>query len=440
MEMTQIIMKKRDGKELTKEEIHFFVSGYVKGTIPDYQVSALLMAIYFNGLNKRETTDLTLEMRDSGEHLDLSKIEGVKVDKHSTGGIGDKTTLVVGPMVASLGIPVAKMSGRALGNEGGTIDKLESIKNFNVNMSMEKFTNNVNNNKFAVSAQTAELAPADKKIYALRDVTGTVDSIPLIASSIMSKKLATGADCLVLDVTTGDGSFLKTVESAEELAHEMTDIGEAAGIKTVACITDMSQPLGYAIGNALEVKEAVETLRGKGPGDVLEIALTLGSYMVYLSGAVDSVDEAREKLKNTIDDGSAYNKFLTFVAAQGGDVSCIEDLSKMPTAKHVYPVVAPKDGYVTKIMASELGRASMELGAGRQKKDEPIDYAVGLVLNKKLGDRVKQGETLVYLHYNDDKKLKEEIDRVTQSYVISDTPDEKPPLVHKIIANKKCNL
>ncbi|HCR43295.1 MAG TPA: thymidine phosphorylase, partial [Ruminococcaceae bacterium] len=330
--------------------------------------------------------------------------------------------------------------GRALGNEGGTIDKLESIKDFDVNMSMDEFARNVNKNKFAVGAQTAELAPADKKIYALRDVTGTIESIPLIASSIMSKKLATGADCLVLDVTTGDGSFMKTVDDAEKLANEMADIGAAAGMKTVACITDMSQPLGYAIGNALEVREAVETLKGNGPDDVLEIALTLGSYMVYLSGAVGSIDEARKKLKHTIDDGSAYKKFLAFVAEQGGDVSCIEDLSKMPTAAHVYPVTAQKDGYITKMTASELGRASMELGAGRQTKSEPIDYAVGVVLNKKLGDSVKKGEALAYLHYNDDKKLKEEIERVSQSYTVSDTPAEKRPLVYKVIANKQCNL
>lgn len=433
MNMINIIAKKRDGMELTTEEINYFVEGYTNGTIPDYQAAALLMAIYIRNMNSREISDLTLAMAKSGDQLDLSRIEGIKVDKHSTGGIGDKTTLVVGPMVASLGIPVAKMSGRALGYDGGTIDKLESIKGLNVYMDNDQFIENVNKVKFAVEAQTGVLAPADKKIYALRDVTSTVGSIPLIASSIMSKKIAAGADCIVLDVKTGDGAFMKDLDSARKLAVQMVDIGENTGRKTVAVLTDMDQPLGFAVGNALEVKEAIKTLQGKGPKDLLEIALTLGSNMVCLAKKAASVKEARKMLEDSISSGKAFAKFKEFVKVQGGDVSCIENTDLLPTAKYIVPVKGETEGYVQKIHAENIGKVSMELGAGRMKKDDVVDLAVGVMLNKKKGEKVAKGEVLAYVHANDKKKAEAARKEILESYVIGKEKPESSPLVYEIL-------
>ena len=386
MRMYDLILKKRNGGELSTEEINFFVDKYTNGEIPDYQVAALLMAIYFQKMNKRETSDLTMAMVNSGDILDLSEIHGIKVDKHSTGGVGDTTTLVLGPMVAALGIPVAKMSGRGLGHTGGTIDKLESFDGFSVEMTKDQFINNVNNIKLAVGGQTGDLAPADKKLYALRDVTGTVDNVSLIASSIMSKKIAAGADAIVLDVKVGDGAFMKTPEAARELATEMVGIGKHVGRNTVAIISDMDQPLGFAIGNALEVKEAIETLRGNGPKDLLELCLTLGSNMVVLAGAAKDTDEARKMLMETITSGKAIEKLKEFVKAQGGDASVIDDISNLHNAKNVIPVKANKSGVVSKIHAENIGLVAMELGAGRATKESIIDLAVGIVLQKKRGD------------------------------------------------------
>jgi pyrimidine-nucleoside phosphorylase len=365
MRMYDIILKKRNGGELTKEEIEFVVNGYTKGEIPDYQVSALLMAIYFQKMNKRETADLTMAMVNSGEVVDLSAIEGIKVDKHSTGGVGDTTTLVLGPMVAAAGAPVAKMSGRGLGHTGGTLDKLESIKGLRIEMPKEKFIENVNKVKLAVAGQTANLAPADKKLYALRDVTATVDNISLIASSIMSKKIAAGADAIVLDVKTGAGAFMKTLDDSFALAQEMVDIGTNVGRNTIAIVSDMDEPLGFAVGNALEVKEAIDTLKGKGPKDLYELCMTLGSYMLILAKKADNVETAREILEDTIRTGAALNKFKEFVAAQGGDPEVIDNPELLPKAEHIIEFKAEESGYVNKIVAIEVGLAALVLGAGR---------------------------------------------------------------------------
>lgn len=440
MKITDIIIRKRDGGALDGEEIRFFVRGCVSGEIPDYQTSALLMAIFLKGMNARETKDLTLAMADSGSRLDLSGIRGIKVDKHSTGGIGDKTTLVVGPMAAAAGVPVAKMSGRALGYDGGTIDKLESIPGFCVNLTTEQFVNNVNRVGFAVSAQTAELAPADKKLYALRDVTGTVESLPLIASSIMSKKIATGADALVLDVKCGSGAYMKTYEGARALAKAMTDIGELAGLPAAALITDMSQPLGYAVGNALEVKEAIQTLQGHGPKDLEDIALSLGSYMAFLAGIAENPQAAREKLRQTLLDGSAFRKFCEFVDAQGGDVSCVKEPAGLPQAARVIPVLARSAGYVASIQAEEIGRASMELGAGRKKASDSVDSAVGVVLCKKIGEHVSTGEPLAFLHCGAEGNPAEQGEHVLESFQIDTVCPQSPPRVREVIANHLCGL
>ena len=432
MRMYDLILKKRNGGELSTEEINFFVDKYTNGEIPDYQVAALLMAIYFQKMNKRETSDLTMAMVNSGDILDLSEIKGIKVDKHSTGGVGDTTTLVLGPMVASLGIPVAKMSGRGLGHTGGTIDKLESFDGFSVEMSKDEFIDNVNKIKLAVGGQTGDLAPADKKLYALRDVTGTVDNVSLIASSIMSKKIAAGADAIVLDVKVGDGAFMKTPEAARELATEMVEIGKHVGRNTVAIISDMDQPLGYAIGNALEVKEAIDTLKGKGPKDLLELCLTLGSNMVVLAGAAKDTDEAREMLMETITSGKAIEKFKEFVEAQGGDSSVIDDTSNFHNAKYIIPVKATKDGVVSKIHAQNIGLVAMELGAGRATKDSIIDLAVGIVLEKKRGDKVKKGDVIAYIHADDEEKGNKAIEGILENYEISDSVEEMP-LIYDII-------
>lgn len=432
MRMVDLIEKKRDGHELTKEEIDFMIKGYTDGDILDYQMSAMAMAIFFQDMSISERVHLTMAMVESGDQIDLSSIEGVKVDKHSTGGVGDTTTLILAPLVASVGVPVAKMSGRGLGHTGGTIDKLESISGFQVEMDGETFNNLVNTNKIAVVGQSGNLTPADKKLYGLRDVTATVNSIPLIASSIMSKKIASGADAIVLDVKTGSGAFMKDLEGAKELAHAMVQIGNGAGRKTIAVISDMNQPLGFAIGNALEVKEAIDTLKGQGPEDLYELCLTLGSKMVYLAGKAENVDEARKMLEVSIQTGKAIETFKTFIAAQGGDDSIIEDPSRLPTASFTFEVEAKEDGYIAEIIADKIGIASSILGAGRTTKDSEIDLAVGLVLNKKIGDSVKKGDSLVTIHSNT-QEVTEVINRIYDAYHISQQRVELPPLIYDII-------
>ncbi|MDY8095744.1 pyrimidine-nucleoside phosphorylase [Paenibacillus polymyxa] len=400
MRMVDLIEKKRDGKELSTEEINFIIQGYTQGEIPDYQVSALAMSIFFKDMTERERADLTMAMVHSGDTIDLSAIEGVKVDKHSTGGVGDTTTLVLAPLVAALDIPVAKMSGRGLGHTGGTIDKLEAIAGFHVEISKDEFVDLVNRSKIAVIGQSGNLTPADKKLYALRDVTATVNSIPLIASSIMSKKIAAGSDAIVLDVKTGAGAFMKTVDDAKALAHAMVSIGNNVGRKTMAVISDMSQPLGLAIGNSLEVKEAIDTLRGEGPKDLEELCMALGSQMVFLAGKADSLENAEEKLKEVIRNGKALEKFKEFIANQGGDASVVDHPERLPQAQYLIEVPAKQDGVVAEIVADEIGTAAMLLGAGRATKESEIDLAVGLMLNKKVGDAVQKGDSLVTIHAN----------------------------------------
>ena len=431
MRMVDIIEKKRDGQILTKEEIEFFIEGYTNGDIPDYQASSLAMAIFFQDMNEEERAALTMAMVNSGDVIDLSKINGIKVDKHSTGGVGDTTTLVLAPLVAAVGVPVAKMSGRGLGHTGGTIDKLESIDGFHVEISEADFIKLVNENQVAVIGQTGNLTPADKKLYALRDVTGTVNSIPLIASSIMSKKIAAGADAIVLDVKTGNGAFMKTLEDAEALAHAMVSIGNNVGRNTMAIISDMSQPLGRAIGNALELKEAIDTLNGQGPEDLTELVLTLGSQMVVLAERANTLEEARQLLNEAIENGSALDKFKTFLENQGGDASVVNSPELLPTAEYQIDYKAKSSGVVSELIANEIGVASMMLGAGRQTKDDDIDLSVGIVLNKKVGDKVNVGESLLTIHSNrenvDDviKKLDESIEIKAQA--------KTPTLIHKII-------
>lgn len=431
MRMVDIIEKKRDGQELTTAEINFFIEGYTKGEIPDYQASALAMAIYFQDMNDRERADLTRAMVESGDTIDLSAIDGVKVDKHSTGGVGDTTTLVLAPLVASLGVPVAKMSGRGLGHTGGTIDKLESIAGFHVELTREQFIDLVNRDKVAVIGQSVNLTPADKKLYALRDVTGTVNSIPLIASSIMSKKIAAGADAIVLDVKTGDGAFMKTQEDAEKLAHAMVRIGNHVGRKTIAIISDMSQPLGFAIGNALEVKEAIETLQGKGPKDLTELVLTLGSQMVILAGKAKTSKEAKEMLLDAIHSGKALAKFKEFLANQGGDASIVDDLTKLPQAKYKIELPAKQSGYISRMVADEIGVASMILGAGRATKEDVIDLAVGLVLHKKVGDKVEEGESILTI-YSNRENVEDVKQKLYDNIFIADTATA-PTLIHTVI-------
>ena len=431
MRVIDIIEKKRDGKSLTKEEIEFFVNGYTHGEVPDYQASSLAMAIFFQDMNDEERAALTMSMVNSGEKIDLSDINGIKVDKHSTGGVGDTTTLVLAPLVAAVGVPVAKMSGRGLGHTGGTIDKLESVKGFNVEISEKDFIKLVNDNQVAVIGQSGNLTPADKKLYALRDVTGTVNSIPLIASSIMSKKIAAGADAIVLDVKTGSGAFMKTLDDAEALAHAMVRIGNNVGRNTMAIISDMSQPLGNAIGNALELKEAIATLKGNGPKDLTELVLTLGSQMVVLAEQATSLDEARQMLIDAIKTGKALNKFKTFLSNQGGDDSIVDSPEKLPSAKYQVEFKAKKDGYITEIIANERGVASMMLGAGRQTKEDVIDLGVGIVLNKKVGEHVEKGENILTIHTNT-KEIDDILYKLDNSITI-ESKGEAPTLIHKII-------
>ncbi|MBW9153104.1 pyrimidine-nucleoside phosphorylase [Clostridium estertheticum] len=431
MRMVDVISKKRDGKELTTKEINFFIEGYTKGTIPDYQASSLAMAIYFQDMNDRERADLTMAMVNSGETIDLSKIEGIKVDKHSTGGVGDTTTLVLAPLVAALDIPVAKMSGRGLGHTGGTIDKLESISGFHVEITNDKFIELVNRDKVAVIGQTGNLTPADKKLYALRDVTGTVNSIPLIASSIMSKKIASGANAIVLDVKTGAGAFMKTDKDAENLAHAMVQIGNNVGRNTMAIISDMSQPLGFAIGNALEVKEAIDTLKGEGPEDLTELVLTLGSQMVVLAKKAKTLEEARKMLLEVIKNGKAIDKFKVFIKNQGGDESIVDNPEKLPQAKYKVDVPALTSGFVSNMVADEIGIAAMLLGAGRATKEDKIDLAVGLILRKKVGDKVEKGEPILTI-YSNRENVEDVKKKIYENISISDHAT-KPTLIHEVI-------
>lgn len=431
MRMVDLIEKKRDGKELSTAEINFIIEGYTKDEIPDYQVSALAMAIFFKDMTDRERADLTMAMANSGDTIDLSGIEGIKVDKHSTGGVGDTTTLVLAPLVAALDIPVAKMSGRGLGHTGGTIDKLEAIKGFHVEIDKQEFINLVNKHKIAVIGQTGNITPADKKLYALRDVTGTVNSIPLIASSIMSKKIAAGSDAIVLDVKIGSGAFMKTIEDARELAHAMVSIGNNVGRKTMAVISDMSQPLGFAIGNALEVKEAIDTLQGKGPKDLEELCLALGRQMVFLAGKASSLEEAEEMLKEVIHNGKALAKFKEFLTNQGGDASVVDHPENLPQATYKIEVPAKESGVVSEIVADAIGTAAMLLGAGRATKESTIDLAVGLMLNKKIGDKVALGESLITIHANR-PNVDDVIQKIYDSIRITDHA-VAPVLVHDIV-------
>lgn len=432
MRMVDIIEKKRNGEALATEEIRFFVEGYTNGSIPDYQVSALMMAIYFQDMNERERADLTMAMVESGDQINLSSIEGIKVDKHSTGGVGDTTTLPLAAMVAAVGVPVAKMSGRGLGHTGGTIDKLEAIEGFHVELSSEEFVKQVNDIKMAVIGQSGNLTPADKKLYALRDVTATVPSIPLIASSIMSKKIAAGADAIVLDVKTGDGAFMKTVDDARALATAMVRIGNSVGRNTMAIISDMSQPLGFAIGNGLEVKEAIDTLKGIGPADLNELCYTLGSQMVVLGGKAKSIEDARKMLEEVVANGAALNVLKQFIMAQGGDASVVDHPEKLPQAKFVIEVPAKEAGYVAKIEADDIGTAAMLLGAGRATKESEIDLAVGLVLRKKVGDEVREGESLVTVYANTEN-IDAVLEKIYPHIHLSQQPVTAPKLIEDII-------
>lgn len=432
MRMVDLISKKRNNVELTRAEIDWIINGYTNKEIPDYQMSAFLMAIVFNDMTQAERLAMTQAMVATGEVVDLSAIEGIKVDKHSTGGVGDKTSLILGPLVASMDVPVAKMSGRGLGHTGGTLDKLESISGMRIELEMEEFIKQVNDIKMSIIGQTGNLAPADKYLYALRDVTGTVESIPLIASSIMSKKIAAGADAIVLDVKFGTGAFMKTLDDAKKLAKAMVEIGQDANRETVAFLTDMNQPLGFAIGNALEVKEAIETLSGKGPKDLEELVLQLASYMVVLAKKATTTDEAYVQLKENLNNGKALQKFREFIGAQGGDVAQIDDPSLLPSAKSILAVKAQSDGYVQKIDALSIGIAAMKLGAGRATKEDVIDMGVGVVLNKKVGEAVAKGDVLAYIHSNNEEN-EEVINYIMQAYEMTSEAVCSPTLIYDVI-------
>lgn len=433
MRMYDLILKKKQGGELSTDEIRYMIEGFTEGSIPDYQMSAMTMAICFRGMTPRETVDLTLAMRDSGDVLDLSGIKGVKVDKHSTGGVGDKTSLALTPIIAALGVPVAKMSGRGLGHTGGTIDKLECFDGFTTAISEEQFAGNVNTIGIAIAGQTANLAPADKKLYALRDVTATVDQMSLIASSIMSKKLASGSDAIVLDVKTGNGAFMKKLEDSRALAKEMVSIGTMAGKKTVAVITDMDQPLGRAVGNSLEVREAIDTLRGEGPADFKEVVFALGSQMLMLAGRAADEKEARALMEGVIEDGSALDKFAQFVRAQGGDAAPVYDTSLLPVAGKTLEVTAKESGYVHRILAEDIGIACMTLGGGRETKESAIDLSVGIILEKKNGDAVSDGEVLATIYGNDDAKMQAAYEKIAHAYEIAKEPAAFVPVVREYI-------
>ena len=431
MRVVDLIEKKQAGLALSQEEINFLIAGYTDGTIPDYQMSALAMAIYFQGMTEEEASYLTMAMVKSGDEIDLSAIHGVKVDKHSTGGVGDTTTLVLAPLVAACGVPVAKMSGRGLGHTGGTTDKLEAIPGFSVTLSPQDFIDHVNRYKIAVVGQSGNLTPADKKLYALRDVTGTVQSIPLIASSIMSKKIAAGADAIVLDVKTGEGAFMKTLADAEALAHTMVKIGHQVGRKTLAVISDMSQPLGYMIGNALEVKEAIQTLQGQGPEDLTELCLVLGGQMLLAANRVTNLEEGKALLQEQIDSGRALEVFKTFLANQGGDTRIVDNLDLLPQARYHIPFLAQSSGVVSQWVADEVGVAAMMLGAGRETKEDIIDPAVGIELCVKVGDSIQAGQPLAILHSNRED-VNEVLDRLSAAVSIADSA-QVPELIRKVI-------
>lgn len=433
MRMVDLICKKKNGGALSADEIAWMVDGFTKGDIPDYQMSSMMMAICFQGMNEDETLALTLCMRDSGETLDLSAIHGIKVDKHSTGGVGDKTSITLAPLVSSVGVKVAKMSGRGLGHTGGTIDKLESFSGFSTGISNEHFINQVNTLGMAIMGQTKDLAPADKKLYALRDVTGTVENMSLIASSIMSKKLAAGADAIVLDTKCGSGAFMKNIDDAKALAKEMVTIGRNAGKKVTALITDMDQPLGYAVGNALEVKEAILTLQGKGPDDFTELCLSLGAEMVVHAEVAASIEEARILLQEAIDSGKALSQLKAFVKAQGGDEKAVDDVSLLPSAKYTQQIPAVKSGYITQMNCAEIGNCSLVLGGGRESKDSIIDLSVGLIIHKKIGDYVEEGEPIATLHYNDVDKMNAALIRYQKAITIeNDKPAKREIIIARI--------
>ncbi|MGL5692542.1 MAG: pyrimidine-nucleoside phosphorylase [Peptostreptococcaceae bacterium] len=433
MRIYDIIRKKRDNNELTKEEIEFFVEKYSKGEIPDYQASALLMAIYLNKMNKKETVYLTESMMNSGDVIDLSGIEGIKVDKHSTGGVGDKTTIALAPLVAACGAPVAKMSGRGLGHTGGTLDKLEAIPGFSIEMEAEKFIDSVNEHKIAVCGQTATIAVADKKMYALRDVTATVDNISLIAASIMCKKLASGANAILLDVKTGDGAFMKTLDDSFELAKAMVDIGNGMNRETIGMITDMDEPLGFAVGNSLEVIEAIETLKGNGPKDFVSLCETLGAYMLVLAKTVNTFEEGVEKIKEAISSGSALEKLKVFIENQGGDKRVVDDYSLFPKSNIEVSILAQKSGYISRIEAEEVGVSAMILGAGRETKDDILDLAAGIILEKKVGDHVNEGDVLATMYLNKEEKLESAKERFINAITIVDEKVEPKKLVYGVV-------
>lgn len=433
MRMYDLILKKKQGKELNTEEINWMIKEFTEGRIPDYQMSAMTMAICFQGMDKRETFDLTMAMRDSGDVLDLSRIDGIKVDKHSTGGVGDKVSLVLTPIVASLGVPVAKMSGRGLGHTGGTIDKLESFSGFSTEISEEKFIDSVNTIGIAIAGQTANLAPADKKLYALRDVTATVDQMSLIASSIMSKKLASGADAIVLDVKTGNGAFMQTEEDAIALAKAMVDIGNRAGKQTVAVITDMDEPLGNAVGNALEIKEVIDALHGDGPEDLMEVVYALGTQMLLLAKRAEDEEIARNLITESIQERKALKKFAEFIENQGGNREEILHPDMLPKARYVIPVLAEEEGCIERILAQDIGIACMTLGGGRENKESTIDHGVGIILTKKISDTVKKGETLALIHANSKEKAVLASGLVKNAYQIAKEPAKKAPMVKCII-------
>ncbi len=434
MRAYDLIHKKRVGEQLSAAEIRFLVEGYTAGEIPDYQISAWLMAIFFQGMDAQETAELTMAMVESGERLDLSPIPGVKIDKHSTGGVGDTTTLVLAPLVAAAGVPVAKMSGRSLGHTGGTIDKLEAIPGFKTELTLAEFINNVNSIGVAIAGQTGNLTPADKKLYALRDVTATVDSIPLIASSVMSKKIAAGCEGIVLDVKSGEGAFLKSLEQSRQLARAMVAIGQEVGRRVMAVLTDMNQPLGWAIGNALEVKEAIKTLQGNGPPDLEDLCLTLGANMLWLAGRVSAYEQGYRLLKDLLESGKALEQFSKLITAQGGDSRIVEDLNLLPIAQHIVAVRSEQSGYISSITASQIGLTAMAIGAGRSTKEDVIDPAVGVVLNKKVGQPVEKGEPLAFIHLNKQTGQEQALAGIANSFRISDEQPEQRGLIYDIIS------
>jgi pyrimidine-nucleoside phosphorylase len=433
MRIVDVIEKKRDGGELTTNEINFFIEGFTRGDIPDYQAAAMCMAIYFKGMNYTETADLTLAMAHSGTMLDLKDIAPIVVDKHSSGGVGDKVSLVVEPLVAASGLPVGKMSGRGLSFSGGTIDKLESIAGFRVDLSQAEFRKLLKEHGIVLTGQSPDLAPADGKLYALRDVIGAVPSIPLIASSIMSKKIAGGADAIVLDVKCGSGAFMKTVEEARKLAETMVQIGHELMRETIAVISDMNQPLGFAVGNALEVREAIDTLHGHGPHDLTEHCLTIAAYMLQLGDKARTPEVARSLAEKLLNDGSAWNKFVEWIGAQGGDVEQIQNPDRLPRAPIVREVLASQSGHVQSINALEVGLTSVDLGAGRAKKGDPIDYAVGIVVHAKVADRIEQGQTLFTIHANAEAKAQAAEQRLSSAVQISRSPLQPLPLFYGVV-------